>query len=105
MTTLEYCAEAEPRLLKLAERVESGDVDGVRDELERLVGPKRFAAEFAKAQRPCPEGRDQTLFALECWWRAHPDGDPIHRLTGSFCPGGDRCKCLVCTIAAEMGLQ
>lgn len=102
MSRLEYCAEAEPRLLDLRDRISAESItkEAAFEELGTLVGHRRMDADWKAAQkRPCPRGRDARLFELEQFERAHPSGDLSLRLypLGSSNHVFDQ-------IAAELGL-
>lgn len=111
MTRLEYCAPAEPRLLQLQACVVAGDNKlQVYETLKTLVGKTRFQTEYdaASTAKKVPPGRDPELFRVESWDKAHPQGDPIHRLTGGWCvrrtgeAGG--CGCIICDLSRDIGV-
>lgn len=110
MSRLEYCAVAEPELLKLAASV-AGGADKVEAfaKLKTLVGTTRYAVEWTKAQKPLPLATAPDLWAVRCWEEAHPRSDTIHRITaGHGCRRQIKkvndCGCVVCDLARAMDL-
>lgn len=110
MSRLEYCAEGEPKLLALRKIT---DPLTAYDQLCKLVGKERFEADYSAAQKKKPADREPSMWAIECWDKAHPDGDPALRVYGKSCAryigrasdqNGKPCGCVLCDIARELGL-
>lgn len=109
MSRLEWCAVAEPGLMKLP-----AEPLAAFAQMKKLAGSERFEKDYTAAQRPVPLGRDPGLFALECFESEHPISDVRHRIySGRNCKrsfgqigiGGEKnisCGCLICDLARDL---
>lgn len=83
--TVEYYAEAEPKLRNIAERFTAGNLTRLQavHEIGNHVGWGRYNNDYRRATDvPVPPGRDPEAFRLETWERTVPRTESVHRLYG-----------------------